>query len=375
MKVCYIATTTHLSSALSEGIGSTTHTYHLARELREQGNDLVVVSERWDSYKGVEELNGLRVYRLFRGGVVSAKKIKQSPVAWLGLVLKPLSNLWLAWRVSRIAEKEGCDVLLERAQSVIGGLVSWSTGKPLVMEVIDNLFSRASLARAKRVFAYTDRFFDEDTRKKVELVSAGVDLAVFRPRKTRICYDACYVGSFKEWDGLEDLMEAIDLARKQKPSLVVALVGDGPRREAIQALIKEKGLEKNVAWLGRKGLEETAETISASCLGLAPYNVSRSRKGEFKKHGYYFSPLKVLEYMACGKAVVATDYALVAGLLPKGNALAGEGDAAALAEGLLGLLASDDRYAVEQRNLLAVRRFSWKRLAEKINDALEAARE
>ena len=373
MRVCYIATTVHLSQALGEGVGSTTHTYNLAAELARLGDSVVVVTERWEGDKAVEDICGLKVYRLFRGWVVSAKKIRKSPFGFLAAFLKPVSNLSLALQVADLARREQCGVLFERAQSMIGGLVSVLCDKPLAVEVIDNLFSKFSLERATRVFAYTDKFFEPHLAEKIELVSAGADLRLFKPLKTRPRYDACYVGSFKEWDGLEDLVEALAFAAKERPGLRVALVGQGPRLETVKALAAARGLEENLLFLGAKGMQETAEIINASEIGLAPYNVSRSRKGEFKKYGYYFSPLKVIEYMACGKAVVATDYELVRRLLPPGNALVKEGDAKGLARALLELLADDNRYAVERNNLLQAKEFSWARLAHRVHEALEEA--
>ena len=371
MKIGYLATTAHLSASMREGIGSTTHTYNVARELKELGNEILVISDRWEGDLPFEVIDGLRIYRLFRGGIVSAKRARRSLLGLFLAPFKPLSNWLLAWQSARIVEREGCDLLLERAQSKTGGIAALLTGKPLVVEVIDNLFSRLSLEQARRVFAYTDKFFDAQTKQKVELVGGGADLHVFRPAKEKPLYDACYVGSFKEWDGLEDLLKAVEIARQNSPRLRVALVGTGPLFEEIRKRTRERGLEENVRLLGNLSMAETVRTINASAIGLAPYNVSRSRKGEFRKYGFYFSPLKVVEYMACGKAVVATDYALIDRLLPSGNALVKEGDAQGLAGGILQLLNDPDRYLVERKNLLRAKKFSWRGLAQQMNAVFE----
>ncbi len=379
MRVCYIATTAHVSGSLGEGIGSTTHTWCLARELRALGHEVVLVSDRWEKDPAFEELAGVRVHRLFRGGAVSAKKAKASSWRPLLRALKPLGNAWLAWQVAGLARRTGCDVLFERAQSRIGGLVSLLTGKPLIVEVIDNLYSGLSLARARRVFAYTDRFFDARVRPKVELVSAGVDPGTFKPVKAARKWDACYVGGFKEWDGLEDLVDAVGLAREERPGLTVALAGQGPRLEEVRARVKKAGLEANVELLGPKPLKDVVGIINASAVCLAPYNVARSAKGGFDRYGFYFSPLKVIEYLACGKPVVATDYELIARLLPeegkaRGNALVPAGDAQALARALLRLLGDDEgRDAAGRLNLARSRELTWARLAARVQAACQEA--
>ena len=93
------------------------------------------------------------------------------------------------------------------------------------------------------------------------------------------------------------------------------------------------------------------EFISAADVDIAPYKPSE----EMKKHGFYFSPIKIFEYMACGKAIVASDLEIIRGVVleNKCGLLAKPRDVedfAALIRILLGLRKS--LYRHEENNII-----------------------
>ncbi len=57
------------------------------------------------------------------------------------------------------------------------------------------------------------------------------------------------VGSFEERKAQVLLLDAIDTARRELPDLLLLLVGDGPDEEKLKALVREKGLERNVMFV------------------------------------------------------------------------------------------------------------------------------
>jgi len=107
---------------------------------------------------------------------------------------------------------------------------------------------------------------------------------------------------------------------------------------------------------------------------VAPYNIrgtSRSGKG-------IGSPLKVLEYMACGKPAIGSDLPQVADLIENGKTglLFPQGDARSLARSIM-LLADDSGYRQrlgDQARAAANSAYSWSALAEQIGAILEEVR-
>jgi len=112
---------------------------------------------------------------------------------------------------------------------------------------------------------------------------------------------------------------------------VLRLVGDGPERPAAEALAAELGLEESVEFLGNR-TDVDRLLADADVFVLASYAVENL-------------PFAVLEAMAAGLPVVATDVGALAELVRDGvtGALVPPRDAAALARALTAVLADPDR--------------------------------
>lgn len=373
MRIAYIATTVHLSSSQSEALGSTTHTLAVARELKKMGHELFLFSERFDMEPTQEDLEGLRIIRLLRAGVTSSVKIKKSKWRRILKIGRIVPNFWLAWQIRRIIKKENIDIIFERAHSRgVGGLASLLTGKPLILEVIDNIFSKISIWRARKIIAYTKEFFSNRIKKKVVLVRAGFEKKFFYPIRSQKKYDFGYAGGFKEWDGLEDLVMAAKVLVSHQKSTNFLLIGDGERFEKVKNMIKEFGLENNFKLIGRVPIAEVSSWLAQVKVGVAPYNVKNSKKGGFEKFGFYFSPLKIFEYMGCGLPVLASNYQMIRKILPQGAGYLFEpGDTHDLAAKMLKLIQNDTaRRSMKKNSIDQADQFTWRMVATSIETAM-----
>ena len=97
-------------------------------------------------------------------------------------------------------------------------------------------------------------------------------------------------GVLRQWHGVETLLEAI----RPLPRLRLLIVGDGPAREPIERRAQALGVADRVSITGRVPHEEMLDYIAAMDVGV----VADDRTG-------VASPMKLLEYMAMGRAVVA----------------------------------------------------------------------
>jgi len=82
------------------------------------------------------------------------------------------------------------------------------------------------------------------------------------------------------------------------PKARLLIVGDGPQREVIQNYINAHHLNQVVDLVGAVPTDQVAQYYDLMDVGVAPYP---------KNEHFYFSPLKVYEYMAAGLPVVASD--------------------------------------------------------------------
>ena len=136
-----------------------------------------------------------------------------------------------------------------------------------------------------------------------------------------------FVGSLKAWHGLDLLAEAFRrLAADPRYHLLV--VGQGPQAKLIESLREE--LPGRVTQVGAVPHAEVPKYLRAMDIAVAPYPPLEK---------FYFSPLKVLEYMATARAVVATRIGQLKELVRSGETgvLVEPGDPEALAQAIRSL--------------------------------------
>jgi glycosyltransferase involved in cell wall biosynthesis len=195
------------------------------------------------------------------------------------------------------------------------------------------------------------------TRDKIRVVPNGVDVKRFRAGQRRAGpLVAGFAGSLKPWHGIETLVEAV----VRVPEVRLEVVGHGPLEELLEripaAQLTHRGALPHAA---------VAEAMAGWDVGLAPYLATE---------GFWFSPLKVLEYMAAGVCTVASDVGELADTLGYGErgVLVPAGDVQALAAAL-SALASDPakarRLGSRARTWVGTHR-AWTENARSVLDAL-----
>src|SRR5262249_11015927 len=98
-----------------------------------------------------------------------------------------------------------------------------------------------------------------------------------------------FAGSLKPWHGVETLVDAVCEAS----GVHLEVLGDGPLYETLSRVPSDR-----IRRLGVRPHEEVLERMAGWDAGLAPYAPVKR---------FWFSPLKVLEYMAAATCPVVSD--------------------------------------------------------------------
>lgn len=123
----------------------------------------------------------------------------------------------------------------------------------------------------------------------------GADGEAFR-RKLGIPRDAVvagFVGWFRAWHGLERMLEAAASPEWREAGIRLVLAGDGPAMPALRAMHTELGLEDRVFLCGTVPRDEVESALASFDIAVQPAVTP------------YACPMKVIEYMAAGLAIVA----------------------------------------------------------------------
>ena len=153
----------------------------------------------------------------------------------------------------------------------------------------------------------------------------------------------CYPGTLSRHQGVDIAVEAVALLREKAPGLKFLIIGDGPERENLKKLIRERGLEDRVSLTGLVPLEDVAEIMATIDLGVVP-----KRKEGF---GDIAFSTKTMEFMAMGVPVLASRTRIDEVYFGDGYVEFFEsGNASDLAAGILALMDAPERMAELRRN-------------------------
>ncbi|NBB84103.1 MAG: glycosyltransferase [Alphaproteobacteria bacterium] len=240
-----------------------------------------------------------------------------------------------AHRLMAVARTTGADAILEThvAFTSAGATVARNLGIPLILDdvtppfeereagigldVLNRRAFKANLAHAHRLIAVSGviarHLVDEGADPaKVVVAGNGFDPARFAAadaaatrRRRGIPPDALvmlFVGSFQPYHRAERLIEAAAPALRTGQSRLL-MVGDGAGAPACRDRARALGIGERIIWTGRQAHDAVPDLIAAADLAIMPATNS------------YGDPMKLYEYMAAGKAIIAPDVAPVRAIL------------------------------------------------------------
>jgi glycogen(starch) synthase len=154
-----------------------------------------------------------------------------------------------------------------------------------------------------------------------------------------------FIGSFYDYEGLDDLVAAMPALVAQRPSAHLLLVGGGPRSDALRAQAAGSSVAERIHFVGRVPHQDVERYYSL--IDILAYPRKGMRLTEL------VTPLKPLEAMAQGRLVAASGVGGHRELIEDGvtGTLFAPDDPAAIARALSGLLA--DRGIWDERRRVA----------------------
>jgi glycosyltransferase involved in cell wall biosynthesis len=168
-----------------------------------------------------------------------------------------------------------------------------------------------------------------------------------------------FVGWFRNWHGLDKLLQAFHRANLGPRGGRLMLIGDGPEMGNLQTYVRANGLDEHVVFTGPLAHEQVPAHVSLIDIAVQP------------AANEYCCPMKILEYMGMGKPIVAPRQANIVELIQDGEQgyLFDPGDVAGMASALERMMTDRETTAVMGRRSLETifeRGLLWSRNAEKV---------
>ena len=365
-------------------VGATVKIWDLALNLSKQGNDVTIFLPKYHFDKGSSQV-----------------KIVEIPFLNLPFFRLLTFNLCLFFSLLFFYFKGRPEVVyVRRMASVIPGLYAKIIGAAFLFEVNDDPYRKdfhegskiafriskflsewqdeINLRLCSKAFVITpeiaEKIFKNNPyleKSKLEIMPSGANTDLLKPLDKNQCRKhlkfsnkkkiVSFAGTLLEHQGIEILIQAAAKIIKKMPETLFLIIGEGPKKQDWINLMKERHLSQNFIFAGQISYENIPIWLGSADICVAP----------FMKSAGFRSPVKIFDYMACGKAVVASKISGTTDLFEKSGAIVfvEAENPTTLSEKIIELLSDEkkaNKMGADGRKFILMN-FDRKKFAENIN--------
>jgi glycosyltransferase involved in cell wall biosynthesis len=347
----------------------------LSKAFVNQGHKIVVITSAFRNFRGYEFENGIHVYRL--------RTVRHAPdhSNILEMISFLVSGLLFSVKIARKHKIDKTIIFFTLPCGPIGYLLNKKFNIPYVVSLrggdvsglvpelngahrVAKRLRRAILRSSVKVVANAPGLANLSRKADpfpVQIIPNGVDTNLFYPlddlrRNKNNTFEFLFVGRFQPQKNLFFLLDRFaELHTQNSMPFILHLVGDGPLKIDLQNHAEQLGLQDKIVWYGWVNKERLRTLyLSADCF----LNPSL----------YEGMPNTVLEAMACGLPVIASD-------IPGNNDLVRHGETGFLFDlnspnecvGVLKTLLEDSELAIsmgKKGREWVMKDFTWDKVAK-----------
>jgi glycosyltransferase involved in cell wall biosynthesis len=205
------------------------------------------------------------------------------------------------------------------------------------------------------------------SRERITVIPNGVDRKAYSSQPYRArpgsSVNIGFVGFVREWHGLNEVIAGL-VGENDPP---IRLTIGGPTHPHLETQAQTLGVSNLVEFTGLQQRQAIPEVLRTFDIAVQPRAVP------------YASPLKLFEYMACGRAIIAPDQPNIREILTDGeNAILFDPSEPGALWRAIRRLAADpqlrEQLGLAARRVLDVRDYSWQGNAARVTEAVATDR-
>lgn len=217
-----------------------------------------------------------------------------------------------------LAQRFGIPVVF-RSIDILHQLVPYSALRPPTRFLERKVYSKADAILA--ITPNHSRYVISmgATESRVKLLPLPIDTKIFQPsidcsevrqkwglsEKDQVIV---FIGTLFEFSGLDGFIRQFPQVVEKIPEAKLLIVGDGPQRLKLERIITELGMERQVIITGFQPYQTMPQYISLATVCINPFLNTDATKDIF--------PGKIIQYIACAKATIATPLLGIKTLIP-----------------------------------------------------------
>jgi glycosyltransferase involved in cell wall biosynthesis len=287
----------------------------------------------------------------------------------------------------RVARSYSVPLVVEYNGSEIWMSHHW--GRPLKYERLSARIEQLNLRAADLVVVVSRAMKDEVVARgiaadRVLVNPNGVDINRYSPEVDATAVRSAhglqgltvvgFIGTFGPWHGAEALARAYVKFRISQPALAarvrLLMIGTGPTIDSVKKILTDGGAIDSTVFTGLVPQEEGPRYLAACDVLVSPHVPNPDGSP------FFGSPTKLFEYMAMGKAIVASNLEQIGEVLEdrKTAILVPPGDVDALAAGIARLVSDPAlrRCLGAEARREAVAHHTWRQHTQRIVEKLRA---
>jgi len=390
MKILYITL-----ENLSLHKGSVVHIREVIDGLRQRGHQVGLIGSAWPKFEDVDHFYNIHPKTFFLFKFLTRKEksyFLSSILLFLSLfkilrqydiiyardfhtvILALLPRLFfrkkLVYEINGIANEEQ----KLKKDSFLNRILVFLIEKA---ERMATKYSGRIVSVTPQIGAYLNHNYD-CSKEKIKVITNGVNTKKFYPIHDEALLGEwrgrleigkeeiiiAFVGNLAPWQGVETLIEGAPFLLKEVKNIKFLIIGDGMLKKTFTEKVNNLGVTDHFIFTGMVNYKEITNYINIADICVLPKRRLKS--------GY--SPIKLYEYMACGKPVVASRVEGLEFIEEEGiGRLVEPEDVVSLQEGLIDLIKNPEKgMMMGNKGLLIAReKFDWELKSALIEKVLE----